>query len=272
MFAVRLLRQIRVRPVAADNFAHARIPRFGKFDYYHSWKNLNGVKSQVLSAVPESSHRTFDLRRFCQYAKKLRDSGCKSTNGKMVVYALLGSISLWPRKAYCADGFHMSSIYPRTISAGASRSEENLRCAILFIKKLLVPVFLFLNVWWNWGQSHPVFLAAKVALIFLSTKPIPSSVHLFIDQLRHQMSQQPLLYRFKPLQVKAVEVEDYIFLCLARVEIKDERLVLIGILGSWWNLPLSSSNEVFFFYKSSWMELISLVKNRFRFDADVSSS
>lgn len=67
-----------------------------------------------------------------------------------------------------------------------------------------------------------------------------------------------------------VEVEDYTVLCVARVEIKDERFVLIGVLGTWWIMPLSSTNEIFLFDTRSWKELFSVVKNRFRLAADLS--
>lgn len=64
---------------------------------------------------------------------------------------------------------------------GGSYSKENVRSVLNIIRKLLVPVFLFLTVWLNWGQ--PINIAIKVLLIILSTKPVPSSVHIFVEQV-----------------------------------------------------------------------------------------
>ncbi|PIN21829.1 hypothetical protein CDL12_05462 [Handroanthus impetiginosus] len=228
--------------------------------------NLKGGKSQVLCTVPKSSYKYFDVQRFCGYALKLYNSGCKFTTGKMFVYAVIGSVSLWPKNAYCADGFHMISEYPLTFSSHTSNIGETLRRTMLLIGKLIVPLFVFLTVWLNWGQSDPIYLAAEVALIFLCTKPIPSSVYIFVNQLqRRMMSQQPFLYRFKPLQLRSVDIKDYIFLCVARVELKDEQHLLVGILGSWWIFP-PSWKKVFVFDMSSWKELISVVKSVLRLD------
>lgn len=62
--------------------------------------------------------------------------------------------------------------------------------------------------------------------------------------LRQQfIHRQPLLYKIKSLYAKKVEVEDYKILCLARVELNNREFTLIGILGSWWVLPWSTSQE-----------------------------
>ncbi|KAL3833137.1 hypothetical protein ACJIZ3_007873 [Penstemon smallii] len=210
---------------------------YGNFDYFHTWMKLEGVKPQSLYTLSKFSCETFIFRRFRQYTQKLRNSGCK---------VIIGSTA--------------------TLSLGASSSEGSIDRIIQLIKKLVVPLFLFLDVWMKWGQIHPIFLAARVMLIFLVTKPTPSSVHIFVDQLRHQiMSQQPLLYRFKPINAKTVEVEDYTFLCMAKVDINEEKFVLVGILGSWWILPLTSWN-----HNLSWKKQISLVRSRFGLAADMS--
>ncbi|PPD74248.1 hypothetical protein GOBAR_DD28833 [Gossypium barbadense] len=46
-------------------------------------------------------------------------------------------------------------------------------------------------------------------------------------------------YIDKVLHASKVEVQDYKLLCLAIVEIGDEKIRLIGILGGWWSLPSS---------------------------------
>ena len=57
----------------------------------------------------------------------------------------------------------------------------------------------------------------------------------------------------QPCYAKKVEVEDYMFLCLARVELNDQNLTLLGILGSWWVLPLSSWQEAFSMLRNSFL-------------------
>lgn len=39
------------------------------------------------------------------------------------------------------------------------------------------------------------------------------------------------------LYASKVEVEDFQLLCLARVEVRDQKFTLVGILGGWWPLP-----------------------------------
>ncbi|XP_055828795.1 uncharacterized protein LOC129896840 [Solanum dulcamara] len=108
--------------------------------------------------------------------------------------------------------------------------------------KLVVPLLLVITVVMNWGQ--PITIAAKVTLILLTAKPSPLSVYVLVEQLRNQaIRQQPFIYKFKSLYAKKVEVADYLFLSLAKVELKDQELTFVGILGSWWSLPITSWQE-----------------------------
>ncbi|XP_073127655.1 uncharacterized protein [Henckelia pumila] len=270
MFAVKFLRPLRAPIAVVFSCPSGRAtPSLGKSDFFKAWIKLEAVNSPELCNLAKSSFKSVALRKPCEYAQKLRDSGCKFSVGNTFVCGALGSIILWPpiSYSYCLEGFHPLADYPQKISTD-SPSREKVDGIIALIRKLIVPFFLVLNLWLNWGQSHPFFLVAKVTLVFLTTKPFPSSVYLAVDRLRHQiMSQQPFLHRFKPPQAKTVEVEDYTFLCLARVEIKDKKLVLIGVLGGWWILPLSySSHKEVLLFDKSWKELVSLVKSRFRYN------
>ncbi|KAK1301505.1 hypothetical protein QJS10_CPB12g00094 [Acorus calamus] len=57
---------------------------------------------------------------------------------------------------------------------------------------------------------------------------------------RCAMHQDPGFYKSKlSYYVKKVEVEDYLLMCLAKVELSDANLSLVGILGNWWVLPSS---------------------------------
>lgn len=49
----------------------------------------------------------------------------------------------------------------------------------------------------------------------------------------------------QPLYAKQVEVEDYKFLCVARVELQDQKFTLIGIMGNWWVLQLAPCLDTF---------------------------
>ncbi|CAL5368217.1 unnamed protein product [Camellia sinensis] len=179
-----------------------------------------------------------------------------SVFGASVVF---GSIFLRPRVAYAMDaclseksdivifydvGFDVWGDDHHFDLSNASDAEEDARNFLALARKLLLPVFLFLTVMMNW--DHPIILATKIILILVGTKPSPFSVYLFIEQLRRQfMRQHPFLYKFKSLYAKKVEVDDYTFLCLARVELEDQKFTLIGILGSWWVLPWSPCQGAF---------------------------
>ncbi|CAA2983374.1 Hypothetical predicted protein [Olea europaea subsp. europaea] len=276
MFTARFLQPIRVPLAASIAFPHSRlsfysiVPRYGKFEYLNTWMKLKGLRPQVPYYSHNSNWNLCSIRTYCQYYRIFPNKGYTYNIANVVALcAAFGSISLWPRTAYSLDDFLMLEDNHQSGLLGGSYSKENVRSVLNIIRKLLVPVFLFLTVWLNWGQ--PINIAIKVLLIILSTKPVPSSVHIFVEQLRNQlMRRHPFLYRFRPLHVKMVEVEDYTVLCVARVEIKDERFVLIGVLGTWWIMPLSSTNEIFLFDTRSWKELFSVVKNRFRLAADLS--
>ncbi|CAL5325276.1 unnamed protein product [Camellia sinensis] len=179
-----------------------------------------------------------------------------SVFGASVVF---GWIFLRPRVAYAMDaclseksdivifydvGFDVWGDDHHFDLSNASDAEEDARNFLALARKLLLPVFLFLTVMMNW--DHPIILATKIILILVGTKPSPFSVYLFIEQLRRQfMRQHPFLYKFKSLYAKKVEVDDYTFLCLARVELEDQKFTLIGILGSWWVLPWSPCQGAF---------------------------
>ncbi|CAA6673089.1 unnamed protein product [Spirodela intermedia] len=88
--------------------------------------------------------------------------------------------------------------------------------------------------------ASPIILAVNVALLLFCTRPSPFSVYIFIEQLRRRaMRQNPGLSKTKLFYAKKVEVQDYKLLCFARVELRDAKLSLIGILGSWWILQSS---------------------------------
>jgi len=45
-------------------------------------------------------------------------------------------------------------------------------------------------------------------------------------------------------------VQDYKLLCLAAVEVRDQKFTLVGILGNWWTLPHLQFWEAFSFVRN----------------------
>ncbi|ONK81223.1 uncharacterized protein A4U43_C01F26690 [Asparagus officinalis] len=100
-------------------------------------------------------------------------------------------------------------------------------------RKFELPIVLLVTVFLGW--RHPITLAVNIALLLFCTKPNPLSIYMFVEQLRRKdMHQDPSPLKTKFLYVKNVKVEDYKILCLAKVELRDVKLDVIGILGGWW--------------------------------------
>ncbi|XP_076949591.1 uncharacterized protein LOC143622285 isoform X2 [Bidens hawaiensis] len=136
-----------------------------------------------------------------------------------------------------------------------SEPDENPHNFMIFAKKLMVPIALLLIVWMNW--NYPVVLGVKVMLALLSTKPSPFSVYVFIDQLQQQYrGRHPILHKFKSLYAKEVEVDDYMVLCIAKVEIGDQKYTLVGILGGWWVFEVTSLRSALSGFRSRALQIL----------------
>ncbi|XAR51893.1 hypothetical protein NMG60_11006683 [Bertholletia excelsa] len=195
------------------------------------------LEPAVLNRAPISHWRSC-LRRLSM--NNFSSSGNKLGMGCIFGASVgLGSLCLRPRIIHAIDGFDISAYDNDLGLTYALDDGEDPHHFLAFARKLLLPVCLIVTMLMNW--DHPIILATKIILILIGTKPSPLSVYLFIEQLRRKiMHQRPFVYKFKSLYAKKVDVEDYIFLCLAKVEIKDQKFTLIGILGSWWALPQES--------------------------------
>lgn len=100
-------------------------------------------------------------------------------------------------------------------------------------RKFQLPALLLITVLMGW--RHPFTLAVNVLLLLFCTKPTPLSIYMFIEQLRQRdMQKDPRWHKAKFLYAKNVTVDDYKLLCLAKAEIRDVKLDVIGILGGWW--------------------------------------
>ncbi|XP_043703324.1 uncharacterized protein LOC122653532 isoform X2 [Telopea speciosissima] len=155
-------------------------------------------------------------------------SGIKVCLGSMYVQ---GSFYLWPRVAYAMDSEKNTFAEEDNtdLSSAPGLLEDDPYSFLALARKFWLPAFLVLTVLAGWG--HPIALTVKVILFLLSTNPSPLSVYLFVEQ---------------PFYAKKVDVEDYKLLCLARVEMRDQKITLIGILGNWWVLQSSPARGEYF--------------------------
>ncbi|CAL1391789.1 unnamed protein product [Linum trigynum] len=151
---------------------------------------------------------------------------------------VIGSVTCSPTVAYAMDGVDILMDDDRE-PFDASDRDEFAHAAWMVIRKLWLPAFFFLTIVSNW--NHPIVLLTKGVLLLLATRPSPLTVYLFVEQLCNQSKlQEPRSFWAKSLYAKKVEVQDYKFLCIATVEVRDRRFTLVGILGGWWVLPLST--------------------------------
>ncbi|XP_062174712.1 uncharacterized protein LOC133879913 isoform X2 [Alnus glutinosa] len=235
--AAKFLRPI-TQSLAVITSSYPPISHSRKF-FYAKFEPLKTVIKNLEPALRNPAS-TFQ-RKLITQRKYFRFSGSKLSIGHIFgVSVVLGSKSAWPHVAYAMDVFnnvgHDILLDDRQL-LDASDEEEDPKAFWMFARKLWLPVFFFLTVLTN--LDHPTALIAlKIVLLLLSTNPSPLSVYAFVDQLCHQsMRQEPHLYKVKSLYAKRVEVQDYKLFCVARVELKEEKLTLVGILGGWWPLP-----------------------------------
>ncbi|WCJ21006.1 hypothetical protein M5689_003200 [Euphorbia peplus] len=225
---VKLVNPIRLSFSSVNYFysSSSNTPIFyGKLQRISSW--INHLHPQLLLRCSN-----FNL----QYFHHLPFSGTTLNLGG--VSCIIGYASLSQQVAYAMDGRHILVNDDGRDIFGYSKEEKDTHVLWLFVRKFWVPAFFFLTVLVNW--HHPLMLVTKVAFFLLSTKPSPLSVYVFVDKLCHQsMRQKPYLYFLKSLYANKVEVQDYKLFCLATVEVKDQNLTLVGVLGGWWALPIS---------------------------------
>ncbi|XP_058091890.1 uncharacterized protein LOC131237872 isoform X2 [Magnolia sinica] len=253
-----------------------RNPLTGKYAQLKTW--MRALEPAVQTHVSKCQ---LNLNMQRKWINNLSSSGKKMGAGSIVgLSVLIGSTELYPTIAYAMDENEILAEEHRADfwDASGCLEDEDPHTFWPWARKCWLPALLVLTVVMGW--EHPLTLAIKVALFLFSTKPSPLSVYLFIEQvswkasqvifqtntdlevmcrlqptlwmhhvphvpcgkLRHRsMRQDPGLYKLKAFYAKKVEVEDYKLLCLARVELRDKKITLMGILGSWWVLQSSPS-------------------------------
>ncbi|XP_030481835.2 uncharacterized protein LOC115698793 [Cannabis sativa] len=174
------------------------------------------------------------FQNFCLPGGKIR------LKNAIAVSTVFGLVTFAPRVSYAIDDFDNLVYEHHQEPWGASGVEKDSNVFWTFAKRFWLPIFFIVTVISHLGD--PVTLVAfKVLLFLFSTKPSPFSVYVFVDELcNRSMQQEPSLFGVKTLYAHKVEVRDYKLLCLARVEVRDQKFSLVGILGGWWSLPSPS--------------------------------
>ncbi|KAM0958063.1 hypothetical protein ACFX13_023807 [Malus domestica] len=180
----------------------------------------------VLRNRASTFHRYFNLQN--NSLEKFWFSGSKLRYGSILgVTVLFWSVSFLPNAAYAVEGQDMLVNDHNLGALGALDVEEDRREFRKFMRKLWLPFFFCITALACWDH-HITPLGLKLALFLLSTKPNPLSVYVFVEEVRNHPT---------PLYAHKVEVEDFKLLCLAKVEVQDQKFTLVGILGGWWHVP-----------------------------------
>eukprot|EP00262_Sarcandra_glabra_P005960 TRINITY_DN17920_c0_g1_i1.p1 TRINITY_DN17920_c0_g1~~TRINITY_DN17920_c0_g1_i1.p1 ORF type:complete len:296 (-),score=43.46 TRINITY_DN17920_c0_g1_i1:514-1362(-) len=221
-----------------SSLSHSRYPFFGKYDQLKTW--VKGFEPLIQTQRSRFQYM-LNMERKCMH--NLSTSEKKICMGSFFgVSVVTGWMSIRPNVSYAMDGNDILVEENHADIWDASGCLEDDPYTIwAFVRKFWLPAMLVVTVVMDW--RHPITLAIKIAFFLFSTKPRPFSIYLYIEQLRQQsMRHNPGLGKLKLFYAKKVEVEDYGLLCLAKVELRDEKIFLIGILGSWWVLKSSRSH------------------------------
>ncbi|XP_044466481.1 uncharacterized protein LOC123196486 isoform X2 [Mangifera indica] len=230
-YAAKLLNPIRqsLAAIATSTRPVSRI--YGKFESLNTRrKNLEPLLHNNISSFQHLLNiRSKTVQKFCV-------SGCKTIGCMLGVSVAFGSICFRPHVTYAMDDILLDDY--RVDMSDGSNTQEDPFAFWTSLRKFWFPASFILTVLINW--EHPFLLGIKIILLLISTKPSTLSVYLYVEQFSHQlMRQKPHLFLFKTIYANKVEVQDYKLLCLARVQVIDQKMTLVGILGGWWAVPSS---------------------------------
>lgn len=228
---------------------------------------LSPIKASMFSARHSSPYRSISTNCICGRSGLLnilpKQVYPKSEThilafGRLLQRKTLHSLSIAGKKLFVRSflGFSVAagSIYQQTniiyalddiyadmeVEEPSGFLKDDLHTFWSLARKFQLPVVLLITVLLGW--RHPIALAINVAFLLFCTRPNPMSIYMFVEQLRQRdMGRDPSLRKAKFLYVKKVEVEDYKILCMARVEMRDLNMDVIGILGGWWVFQTSRS-------------------------------
>nr|CAD1842926.1 unnamed protein product [Ananas comosus var. bracteatus] len=160
--------------------------------------------------------------------------GRKLFAGTFIGISILGGLLHRPSNIAYAMDVDESSDYAEP--SGYLKDDLNTFWALT--RKFQLPVVLLVMVFLGWRR--PVTLVVNIILLLFCTRPSPFSIYMFIEQLRQrEMRRDPSFHKTKFLYARNVEVEDYKLLCIGKVELRDKKLHVIGILGGWWIFSVS---------------------------------
>ncbi|XP_073386837.1 uncharacterized protein [Physcomitrium patens] len=116
---------------------------------------------------------------------------------------------------------------------------------VTLIKRYWWPTAFLLTV--IVGYPYPMSLLPNSLLLLWTTKPNPTSIHLWLEKMRHnprvmQWEEDEMKAKLiSPATIMHVEVRDCMFFCLAKVTYPAFDATVVGVLGDWWVISSSSS-------------------------------
>ncbi|KAG2383816.1 hypothetical protein LR48_Vigan10g281000 [Vigna angularis] len=211
---------------------------------FASLRTLLKAKNLPLSLSPRAFVALSPLNVAANYLRNFRVSGSYICSGTLLGVSIISA----PIIAHAMDAG--DALVDDHELQDLAEEEENGQYLWRLARKFWLPIFFFITVLTNLDDSITIF-CIKLTLFLLSTKPNPVSVYVFVEQLCQKcMRQEARFLKLKSLYASKVEVQDYKLLCLAAVEVRDQKFTLVGILGSWWTLPHLQFWEAFSFVRN----------------------
>ncbi|KAJ8750108.1 hypothetical protein K2173_014023 [Erythroxylum novogranatense] len=216
---IKLLYSLRQSLFLATSSSVTRQLLHGKFDPVKRW--LKEFESSIHKGSPNFACK---LNIINQCTRNAHLSGSQLGLGCWLgVSFVSGCTSISSPVAHSMDGYDVL-VDDRDYSDG----EDNSHTLWLFIRKFWLPFFFLVTTFSE--LRHPSLLIANAVFILFSTKPNPLSVFAFVEKLcKRLMRREPHLYLFKSLYANRVDVKDYKLLCLAIVEIRDQKMAEITL-------------------------------------------
>ncbi|XP_004489244.1 uncharacterized protein [Cicer arietinum] len=210
-----------------SSFSSSSISRFNHFTATTTKLKSDAAIRTILKLKVKTLIFQPPFNLAANYLRNFRFSGIGSILGVSVATASTIGYAMDAGNAL-VDDRHIDS-------QDLSEVEENVQHLWKLAGKFWLPFFFFVTVLTNLDEPFTI-LFIKMTLFLLSTKPNPFSVYIFVDQLCQQC-QDTTFFKGKSIYASRVEVKDYNLLCVADVEVRDNKFTLVGILGTWWTLP-----------------------------------
>lgn len=180
-----------------------------------------------------SQFRLYSPRKLVQ---DFCSKGSRASGAIMSGSVLLGSIYFCSRPVYAMNGLHVLEGDSDVGVSSGTNAEEHVDYISRWHRRIWLALCFYCGVLVH--RSNPIAFVVGLFLFLHSTKPTVSSIYLFVDQLRYQlMRDKPFYHIPKILFANKVEVIDCFLFCLAKVEIGDQNLTVVGIFKEWWVLP-----------------------------------